>query len=690
MIKLLELIKKNFKLLVRAKISALIIFIGPILLVSLLGLAYSQSSTFTLSASVYSGAYSDLSESLITKMTNQNFRVTKRDSIENCIGSVKHGESQSCIIFPSDMQVKEDKTNEITFYVDYSQINLVWLMLDVMSARVSERSEEISKELTGDILNRMWFVEERIKASDSRLTTIKSASDNLNSASGDIQSNFKKLDISVDFSNIDIEGSKAKAGNISIILDSIKARVGSLSSDIQSDINSIEGSVANIEDDVNDSSIMSELDDIDNAADDIVDSIENVTAAINNKTDNASAQIIIVKQEFDKISQKIAETNTKINSVKKKRDDLLPEFDNMASGISTMLGDIDTLQGTLDEALQKILSVKGKSAEGIVTPISTKIEPISAQKTHFNTLFPTLLVLIMMITGILLAETLVMVEKKSKAFFRNNFTPTSYFTFNISTYITSLVVIIIQLLLFVSVSAFFFETEVMTSIWLILLLIFLTATVFICIGMFLGFIFKTEETSNLAAITLITVFLLFSSAVIPLESLPAYLKDIALFNPFVISEIALKQAMLFHFSFSKLMGSLSFLAAYALGIFALMIILQNVLHKLSFMQLSRLHLGRKAVVREKRGDVKLTSEQPKKHDINELAVNNEPKKPAKEPAKTGKNTPEGIKAMKTGPKKPAKEPAKAGNKPSEEPKTQAPGVQASNPVSRLFYKFRKK
>lgn len=626
MIKLFELIKKNFKLLVRAKVSALVIFIGPLLLVSLLGLAYSQSSDFTLDASVYSGSYSDLTESLLTKMTNQDFKVTKQVSRDNCISAVKMGESQACIIFPDDMS--KDKQNELTFYVDYSQINLVWLMLDVMSARVSERSEELSAELTSDIMERMWFVEEKIKESKSISTSLKTGGTGIKTASSNMDSGFKKLDISVDFSGVDMKSTGNTTENILGLLEDIDDAAENLSSQAKHAIDKIENSAADAESGQNDSALLDELEDIDDAADEVQDVIDNTTAIIQSLSANASVDMDKVKAALDTLSDKISQTELKMSNVKKQRDDLLPEFDNIGKTIDSMNTDIDKLQGLLDEALQKILAVKGKTVESISAPITTKIEPITTQKTHFNSLFPTLLVLIMMITGILLSSTLVMVEKKSKAFFRNRFTPTSYFTFNMSTYITSLIVLLIQLLLFVSVSAFFFETEVLASILLVLLLVLLAASVFIFIGMFIGFIFRTEETTNLAAITLIAVFLLFSSAVIPLESLPSYLKDIAMFNPFVISEVVLRQSIIFQMGFSEIMTGLGMLTAYAFGIFLLLLLLQNVFSRISFAHFHAIHLD-KSMTKEKKASGFLSRLIPKKKsktDIHELAVETGKKK----------------------------------------------------------------
>ncbi|MBW2997243.1 ABC transporter permease, partial [Candidatus Woesearchaeota archaeon] len=591
MVKIIELIKKNFKLLVRAKVSSLVIFIGPLLLVSLLGLAYSQSTTFTLTASVHSESYSDLSESLIEKMTNQNFRVLRQDSTDDCISSVKRLESQACIIFPKDMTTTNGQTNEVTFYVDYSQMNLVWLIIDVMSARVSEKSEEISKELTDDLLNRMWFVEERLRTGQSLTSSIKSEGAAAKESGEEARTGVQRLDLSVDFTGIDINSSQTTGQNISAILTGISDQVSNISQDIDSAINKIEGSAADIEAETNNSVIMDEIDDIDNAADDIQDAVDSLILYVDSDVETASIKIDAIIESFEAINQKLSETRSKISSVKKKRDELLPHFETISANIDSMTSKIDTLQGSLDQALQKISAIKGTSAESIVTPITTRIEPVATQKTHFNSLFPTLLVLVIMITGILLSATLVIVDKKSRAFLRNNFTPTSYFTFSLSTYLTSLIVLFVQLLLFVSVSAFFFETSVLASIWVILFLVLLACTVFICIGMFIGFIFKTEETVTLASITIATVLLLFSSAVVPLESLPAYLKQIAMFNPFVVSEFAFRQAIIFQLGFAKIMSSLGLLASYAVGIFAILIATQNALRRLSFVHFTKLHFG---------------------------------------------------------------------------------------------------
>ena len=51
---LLKIIKKNLKLLIRSKGSALIIILGPLLVIFLVGIAFDNLNTFSLNIGTYS------------------------------------------------------------------------------------------------------------------------------------------------------------------------------------------------------------------------------------------------------------------------------------------------------------------------------------------------------------------------------------------------------------------------------------------------------------------------------------------------------------------------------------------------------------------------------------------------------------------------------------------------------------
>ena len=90
-----------------------------------------------------------------------------------------------------------------------------------------------------------------------------------------------------------------------------------------------------------------------------------------------------------------------------------------------------------------------------------------------------------------------------------------------------------------------------------IIVLLLVATVFILIGMFLGFIFNSEETANLGAISIGSILLFFSNAILPIETLPVGIRDIAKFSPFVLSVSVLKRIMLFGSNFTSSFSSIS-------------------------------------------------------------------------------------------------------------------------------------
>ena len=149
------IIKKNFKLLIRSKSSALIVILGPLLVIFLVGIAFDNVNKYSLSIGVYSDSYSELTESFIIKMQENEFRVQKMDTIDLCIEKIKQNTIHTCIVFPADLDIESDAVNEITFHVDYSKLNLVWMVLDTLSTKIEERSSELSLDLTTALLQKV-------------------------------------------------------------------------------------------------------------------------------------------------------------------------------------------------------------------------------------------------------------------------------------------------------------------------------------------------------------------------------------------------------------------------------------------------------------------------------------------------------------------------------------------------------
>lgn len=259
-----------------------------------------------------------------------------------------------------------------------------------------------------------------------------------------------------------------------------------------------------------------------------------------------------LSNDFDSVFEAIDDAINDTYDIEKK-------FSNMSSvvgGVVTDVGlvkqtlndnikDIESMNSVLGSITQKIDAIQIKEAGKIVTPIKTNIEPVVAETTHLNNLFPTLVVLVLMFIALLVSSTLVVREKTNSAYFRNLIAPTSDGMFLFGDFLTNFLIIFVQVAIIFGVAAIFFKDAIINVIGPALLAVVLISTTFIMFGLFVGQLFKTEETSALAAVTVGSVLLFFSGTLLPLETLPVALRKITDFNPFVLGEHILKQIMLF-------------------------------------------------------------------------------------------------------------------------------------------------
>jgi len=87
--KALMIAKKNLARLLRKRIALLSMVIGPMVLVLLVGLAFSGTDDFAMTVGVFSKEYSPLTESLLGKLLERGFAVERQPMVEACIDSVK-------------------------------------------------------------------------------------------------------------------------------------------------------------------------------------------------------------------------------------------------------------------------------------------------------------------------------------------------------------------------------------------------------------------------------------------------------------------------------------------------------------------------------------------------------------------------------------------------------------------------
>ena len=535
--KVRAIIEKNFKILLRSKSSALIIVLGPLFLIFLIGLAYNNTDPFHINVGVYSSRYSQVTESVLQKLSDNSYDVEKYPVEEACVDSVKRSKTNICILFPPDLDVKQDTAQDIIFYVDPSDINLVHNVLSAISLRVENESKEISRNLTNDLLARLAKTEGE---ADSRVPTVVQLTreyDSISDTSNAVAAKLFGLELSGagtgDLGSLQAETNFMKQLTLTTIDDS-QALISSLRSEIEgkSGMEQVEALLAQYEDDF-----------------------------LDYKGDYRAREESL-NTSFSTMYTGITEANAQLQEASTVKTSVETELAGMKDILDRSLHLLNEMQISLNNIKKISTTLEIKDAGFIVNPITTKIVPILDRTTHFNYAFPTILVLLLMITGILLGSILVMVEKRSSSFFRNSITPTVDTTFMIATALTALIIMAVQLGVFLLISSIFFDASIFGSFFTLLFVLLVVSTAFVFVGIFIGTVFRSEETTILAGVSVASLFLLFSSTILPIENMSFFLKKLAGFNPFVISETMVKEALFFDVGLSSLAKSMLLLIGY--------------------------------------------------------------------------------------------------------------------------------
>jgi len=505
---ILAIIKKNFKLLIRSRSSALVVILGPLLIVLLMGVAFNSSGLYNINVGVYSKAYSALSDDLITKLKDDRFSVFKYEAEDKCVNSVKLGQSHLCVIFPENMAVKNDAKNEIIFYADYSRINLVYTIIDSLSKKLASKQGELSLQLTETLVSKINEGKTELSGKDSTLNAIVANSESISGKAGSLKDKLAVLDLSGNVSSMNF------------------TQVDNEISGLRTTYNLSSNSTSNLES--------------------LIASIKTKTTEAFTKLTNAQATVSETSSELGNIKTTLEQDKANIASVK--------------ASVSKVSESFSTIGVTDPKA--------------IAAPFSTSIKPLTEEKTHLGNLFPAMIVLVVMLIAILLSSTVVMNERKAKAYFRNFITPTDDYMFVIADFITNLIIVIGQLAIIFLIANYFFKNALLDVALNFSVAVILIASVFILLGMILGYLFKTQETSTLGSLFVGSVLLFFSNTILPLESVPENIKNIVLFNPFVVSESMLRELLIFKLDLGSVLNYILILLGFFVAFTVIVIILR--------------------------------------------------------------------------------------------------------------------
>jgi len=380
------------------------------------------------------------------------------------------------------------------------------------------------------------------------------------------------------FSKVMEESSKISMGLTGNIMDVVSSAKSTLSSE-QEKVNSmISGNTDNLNKVSKIKGGLNELNlDVDANAINFT-KLENAIENISAKENISMFKMKPITWAIDDLKLEMVALKDAVSAAKFFKSSSESDISAVQSTLRSQGGSINSVKASVDKIITGIEGIGVTRTENIVEPIRTTIEPISSEKTHLSYMFPTLIVLMIMFISILLASSMIIREKLDKAYFRNFITPTNDFLFMFGHYLTNIMLILIQVLIILGVAAYFTQVDPIILLQLAAVLI-VVCSVFIMVGTFIGHLFNSEETSTLASISIGAIMLFFSNTVMPIETLPGYIRQIVVYNPFILSEDIIRKMLLFGNTIEQVYIPVLILAGIALGLFILSYIAREIRKK---------------------------------------------------------------------------------------------------------------
>ncbi|RLE47068.1 hypothetical protein DRJ22_00300 [Candidatus Woesearchaeota archaeon] len=558
-----NLVLKNFKLLIRSKASSLVVVLGPLLIIFLAGIAFDNSNLYNLRVGAFSPSKNSVVSSFYDVLSDK-FVFTEFSSKDDCVGAVKSGDVHTCVVFHENFTIGKIPNNEIDFFVDFSRINLVWTVMNVMTENVGREITELSQNLTSVLLDTLEFTKSKVQ--EERLALVRLSTEN-----DVISKNVASL--SADLSDFDLSFNPADfvSSNLSSYKNKVKHWVDtsiSLSEEALVKAGSLAGYAKNIIE----TSGGSVPDAVLESFKDSLNKFDELKKRISTSKDLSQQEFAGFDSAFQSLVSQLQETKSRLDDVDVSRQLGIRILDAVRALLDKSLIGILEVQNALNLIEERIDAIAIKDPKAVSQPIVTSVKPVSAKRSYLNYLFPTLIVLVMMFTAFFVSSALVMLEKKSPALFRNFMTPVSDFSFFVSILVTSFSIIAVQLIIILSISGVFFSSQVIGNFFPTLLVLVLSGLFFVFLGMFIGYLFNSEATSILACVSLGALFLFLSDIIIPIESMPLWFSKIAQFNPLVLSSGLIRKTLLFDASLSGIWLGLLVLVLFTLLAFALAVI----------------------------------------------------------------------------------------------------------------------
>ncbi len=511
--KIIPLTNATLKSFIRNKKSILLLIIAPLLLIGAIFLSFNPEGLNRVPVGVIDNA-----ESLDVMAHKNTFfsylELNDFDSLGTCLEELKNYRQYACI------DIEEEDKVILNIHYDNTKEPVIWEILERIKGTIELMKREQSKESLESIFEEIYSTDEHLDDYKQSLDTIDKDLRDYIGELGEVQDKVRnaKIELSEVLDQMDSD-----VDNLRLNLMHIESRKNNLLRRTEINLERLESYASSTEG--MEHIIRNEINTIRNTIDDYDSRANQEIAEANMKLDEYEQKSALGRGYTDDMQEEIR--NIQLMQISLGRYEYrIMDIKNDVEQMQSILTDLREL--SVDEILSPVIMDgeptyipdvdmifpydSGGSGEEQIEQVMKGLNMISLQ-----TIFPTVLFLITLFLSLLISNFVCLNEVNSFAKLRVSIIRRVFFPEIISTFISSVIVVLIPLVLIICAGHYLFYINILPNFFQVFAILFLTSSVFIFMGMMLAYLIRKESITLLLTVFFLVLFIFLSGVILPLE-----------------------------------------------------------------------------------------------------------------------------------------------------------------------------
>lgn len=546
--KLYFIIQKNLRQVFRNWMTFLLLVLGPMILILVVGFAFSGDDLHDIAIGVHAPKDAEIQD-IVDALASEEISIVYFPRIDNCIRAMNHSVINICADFSEDFGEGE---GSITFYYDATRYNLVRYILEYLKEQVAITSEQVSLETAEQIFSDIDSFVADMQTGQEQVHDLRDsalllqqdlirAHEEVEAAQNAFDPSYfriKRLQVQLNATILNYSEKYAETANMTEVIDDLTILEDSISS-LNTSLHSIEAALIAGGIPYNKTTFTKAYANLEDAAGEL----ESTIASLHTTEDLENLTLEQAMDLLDQINEIVGYLDDVHNNLAETELLLRSHIENIDTGVTNL----DGLSASFDTYIETFSGINQSDAEKFLHPLTATFEqiPKDAEENKTAIVFPIILVFMMSFICILLSNMLVLNETHSPAYFRSFLVPAPALFFILGIFITNLLLVGFQLLIFFIVAYLSFGVSFFLNLPVFLSAVFIGTVFYILVGMLFGYVVQDRQTSLLFSLFFSLIMFFFSDVIFPLEIMPPAAAAIAQFSPLVLLEALFRQTLFF-------------------------------------------------------------------------------------------------------------------------------------------------